>query len=77
MYFNFICNKEGVKKCLNCIICNTKLIQHRFVKSVVFQLGQISHSEKYKVRLKRRLSLRYSKAALFFVVYTCLIDNYG
>ena len=58
MYLNWIStvsfttlNKRGVKKCFNCIIGNTKLIRHRFIKSYVFQLGQISHSEKNKGRL--------------------------
>ena len=53
MYFNWIStasfitlNKRGIKTCFNCIIGNTKLIQHRFINSFVFQLGQISHSEK-------------------------------
>ena len=47
--------------CYNCIIGNTKLIQHRFIKSFVFQLCRISHSEKNKVvsieHLKQKLSL--------------------
>ena len=53
MYFNWIStasfitlNTSGVKKCFNCIIGITKLIQHRFIKLFVFQLGRISHSEK-------------------------------
>ena len=54
MYLNWIrmstesfitLNKKGVETCFNCIIGNTKLIQHRFIKSFVFQLGRISHSE--------------------------------
>ena len=36
----------GSKTCFNCIIGNTKLIQHRFIRSFVFQLRCISHSEK-------------------------------
>ena len=44
-------NKRGVKNCFNCIIGNTKLIQHWFIKSFVFHLGRISHSEKNKGRL--------------------------
>ena len=44
-------NKRGVKTCFNCVIGNTKLIQRRLIKSYVFQLGQISHSEKNKGRL--------------------------
>ena len=53
MFFNWIStasfvalNKRGVKTCFNFIIANTNLIQHRFIKSFVFQLGQIGHSEK-------------------------------
>ena len=53
MYFNWIStasfstlNMRGSKTCFNCIIGNTRLIQHRFIKSFVFQLGRISHSEK-------------------------------
>ena len=54
MYFNmistasFITLNKGSKTCLNCIIGNTKLIQHRFIKSIDFQLGRISHSKKNK-----------------------------
>ena len=58
MYFNWIStasfitlNKRGVKTRFNCIIGNTKLIQHRFIKSFVFQLGRISNSEKIKGHL--------------------------
>ena len=58
MYFNWFStasfitlNKRGVKTCFNCIIGNTKLIQHRFIKSFVFQLGGISYSEKNKGHL--------------------------
>ena len=58
MYFNWIStasfitlNKRGSKTCFNCIIGNTKLIRDRFIKSFVFQLGRISHSEKNKGRL--------------------------
>ena len=43
-------NKRGVKMCFNCIIVNAILIQHPFIKSFVFQLGRISHSEN-KLRL--------------------------
>ena len=69
MYFNWIStasfialNKRGVKTCFNCIIDNAKLIQHRFIKSFVFQLGRISHSEKKNMvvpikHLKQKLSL--------------------
>ena len=54
MFFNWISiasfvalNKREVKKtCFNSIIANSNLIQHRFIKSFVFQLGQIGHSEK-------------------------------
>ena len=63
MYFKWISsassitlNKRVVKKCFNCIIGNTKLIQHRFIKSFVFQIGRISHSEKIE-HLKQKLSL--------------------
>ena len=58
MYFNWIStasfislNKKGSKTCFNCIIGNIKLIQHRFIKSFVFQLGRIMYSEKIKGRL--------------------------
>ena len=71
MYFNWIStasfitlNKRGIKKffltCFNCVIDNTKLTQHRFIKSFVFQLSRISHSEKKVVsfeHLKQKLSL--------------------
>ena len=47
--------------CFNCIIGNTKLIQHRFIKYFVFQFGRIRHSEKIKAvfieHLKQKLSL--------------------
>ena len=53
MYFNWTStasfitlNKRGSKTCFNCIIGNTELIQHRFIKSFVFQHRPISHSEK-------------------------------
>ena len=55
-------NKRGSKTCVNCIIGKTKLIQHRFIKSFVFQLRRISHSEK-KIKvvsiehLEQKLSL--------------------
>ena len=49
-YFNSIStasvvalNKRGVKNSIN---GNTKLMQHRFIKSLVLQLGRIGHSEK-------------------------------
>ena len=53
MYFYWIStalfvalNKRGVKKsCFNSINGNAKLIQHRFIKSFVFQLGRVGHSE--------------------------------
>ena len=38
-------NKGGVKTCFHYITGNTKLIQHRFIKSFVFQLCRIRHSE--------------------------------
>ena len=57
MYFNWISNasfitlnKRGSKTCFNFIIGHTKLILHRFLKSFVFQLGRISHSETNKGR---------------------------
>ena len=50
MYFNWIStasfvafNKRGVKKYFDSIIGNAKLIQHRFITSLVFQLCQIGH----------------------------------
>ena len=53
MYFNWIStasfvalNKRGVKKCFNSINGNTKLMQHRFIKSLVLQLDRIGQSEK-------------------------------
>ena len=55
--------------CFNCIIGNAKLIQHRFIKSYVFQLGRIGHSEK-KIKVvaiehkKQKLSLQV-KTVLF------------
>ena len=39
-------SKEGSKMRFNCIARNTKLIEHWFIKSLVFQLGRNSHSEK-------------------------------
>ena len=39
-------NKRGAKTCLSCIIGNAKLIQHRFIKYFVFQLGRIGHTKK-------------------------------
>ena len=40
-------NKRGVKKtCFNSINGNTKLMHHWFIKSLVLQLDQISHSGK-------------------------------
>ena len=39
-------NKRGVKTCFNSINGNTELMQHRFIKSFVFQFGRIGHSEK-------------------------------
>ena len=38
----------------NCIIRNIKLIQHRFIKSLVLQFGRNSHSEKNKVSIEPR-----------------------
>ena len=67
MYFNWIStascitlNKRGVETCFNCIIGNTKLIQHGLIKSFIFQLGRIRHSEKKVVsieHLEQKLSL--------------------
>ena len=54
MYFNWITtasfitlSKRGVKTCFNCFYWqnNIDTVQHRFIKSFVFQLGRISHSE--------------------------------
>ena len=67
-YFNWISTasfialtKEGSKTYFNCIVGNKKLIQHRFIKSYVFQIGRVSHSEKIMVisieHLKQKLSL--------------------
>ena len=40
-------NKRGVKTCFNSINGNTKLMQHRFIKSLILQLDhRIGHSEK-------------------------------
>ena len=57
VYFNLISTasfvaltREGSKTRFNSINGNTKLIQHRFIKSFVFQLGRIGHSEK-KIRV--------------------------
>ena len=53
MYFNWIStasfvalNKRGVKNVFNSINGNTKLMQHRFIKSLVLQLDRIGHSKK-------------------------------
>ena len=58
MYFYWIStalliglNKRGVKTYFNCITGNSKLIQHRFINSFVFQFCRISHSEINKGRL--------------------------
>ena len=69
MYFNWIStalfitlNKRGVKNVFQLHYWQYKLIQHRFIKSFVFHLGRISHSEK-KIKivsikhLKQKLSL--------------------
>ena len=70
MYFNWIStvsfitlNKRGVKNVFQLHYWQyQKLIQHPFIKSFVFQLGRISHSEK-KIKivsikhLKQKLSL--------------------
>ena len=57
----------------NCIIGSTKLIQHQFIKSFVFQLGRISHSEKIKVvsieHLKQKLSLDNNYRRCYNYVY--------
>ena len=39
-------NKRGVKHVFHSINGNTQLMQHRFIKSLVLQLGRIGHSEK-------------------------------
>ena len=80
-YFNWIStasfitlNKRGVKTCFQCIIGNTKLIQHQFIKLFVFQLCRIRHSEKNKDRpikhLKQKLSLENKKRRCYNDVYT-------
>ena len=55
MYFNWIStaslitlNKRGVKKRVSTPLINgnTKLMQHRFIKSLVLQLDRIGHSDK-------------------------------
>ena len=57
MYFYWISTAllVGLNKrqetCFNCITGNSKLIQHRFIKSFVFQFCRISHSEINKGRL--------------------------
>ena len=44
-------NNRGVFTCFKCIIGNTKLIQHRFIKSFVFEFGRIAILKKNKGRL--------------------------
>ena len=58
MYFNWFSsapfitlNKRGVKNVFQLHFGDTKLIQHRFIKSLIFQLGRISHTEKNEGRL--------------------------
>ena len=53
VYFNWISTasfvaktREGSETCFNSISGNTKLMQHRFIKSLVLQLNRIGHSEK-------------------------------
>ena len=53
VFFNWIStasfvalNKRGVKTCFNSINGNTKLMQLRFIKSLVLQLDRIGRSEK-------------------------------
>ena len=53
VYFNWIStasfitlNKRGVKNVFQ--LHYTNFIQHRFIKSFVYQLGRISHSKKKK-----------------------------
>ena len=49
MLFNLISTVSivnGTKTCFYCIIRNIKLIQQRFIKALVFQLGRIRHSGK-------------------------------
>ena len=66
MHLNWISNaafitfktREGSKPCFNCIIGNTKMIQLWFIKTFVFQLGRISHSEVVSIEhLKQKLRL--------------------
>ena len=58
MYFNWIStasfitlNKEGSKTCFNSINGNTKLMQHRFIKSLFTSLIELAILKKDKGRL--------------------------
>ena len=52
--------REGSKTCFNSI--NTKLMQHRFIKSLVLKLDRIGHSEK-----RQRSSLHEKSVLLKFI----------
>ena len=66
-YLDFYCfvhyfkRERGQKRVSTALLAIKKLIQHRFIKSFVFQLGRFRHSEKIKVvcieHLKQKLSL--------------------
>ena len=62
--------ERGRKHFFNGIIGNTKLIQHRFIKSFVLQLGRFSHFEKIKVVSIEQLKQMLSRFALFLIVIT-------
>ena len=67
LYLDFYCvshhfkQERGHKRVSTELLAIQKLIQHQFIKSFVFQLGQISQFEKIKVfsieHLKQKLSL--------------------
>ena len=48
IYCDILCFKKGrcQKRVSTALFAIPKLIQYQFVKSLVFQLGRISHSEK-------------------------------
>ena len=69
MYFNWIStasfitlNKTGSKTCFNFINGKSKLMQHRFIKSLVLQLDRIGHSKKR--RRSSPLSIRSKSLVL-------------
>ena len=66
MFFNWIStasfvalNKRGVKTCFNSIIGNTKLIQHRFIKSFLSSLVESAILKKDKGRLHLALEAKF------------------